>query len=106
MTVMTAIKAAAPVTRTAVLRRVAGRVYRNHAVRRVLKAILTVYFVATGTFFLVRLLPGNPVDVYINTQMSQYGVSYDEAASQAAGLFSFDPNRPLVVQYWEYLVGM
>jgi peptide/nickel transport system permease protein len=75
-------------------------------VRRVLKSILTVYLVATGTFFLVRLLPGNPVQVYINTQMSQYGISYQDAASQAAGLFSFNPNRPLPEQYWEYLTGM
>jgi peptide/nickel transport system permease protein len=54
----------------------------------------------------VRLLPGNPVQVYINTQMSQYGISYQDAASQAAGLFSFNPNRPLPEQYWEYLTGM
>jgi peptide/nickel transport system permease protein len=85
---------------------VAGRLFRNYVVRRVLKALLTVYLVATGTFFLVRLLPGNPVQVYINTQMSLYGVSYEEAASQAAGLFSFNPNKPLVEQYWEYLAGM
>jgi peptide/nickel transport system permease protein len=103
---MTATDAAAPATRTAVMRRIAGRLYRMYVVRRVLKAILTVYFVATGTFFLVRLLPGNPVDVYINTQMSQYGVSYQEAASQAAGLFSFNPDQPLLEQYWEYLTGL
>jgi peptide/nickel transport system permease protein len=79
------------------------RVWRNYVVQRVLKAVLTVYLVATGTFFLVRMLPGNPVDVYINTQISQFGVSYEEAASSASGLFSFDPNRPLIVQYGEYM---
>jgi peptide/nickel transport system permease protein len=82
------------------------RAYRNYVLRRVLKAILTVYLVATGTFFLVRLLPGNPVDVYINQQIVQYGLSYDEAASQASGLFSFDPDKPMIEQYWEYLSGL
>ena len=82
------------------------RIFRSYALRRALKAILTVYLVATGTFFLVRLLPGNPVQVYINAQMSQYGISYQDAASQAAGLFSFDPNRPLPEQYGEYLTGI
>src|SRR3954454_19531737 len=96
----------APAARPALLRRVPGRIYRSYAARRVLKAVLTVYLVATGTFFLVRLLPGNPVQVYINTQMSQYGISYQDAASQAAGLFSFNPNRPLVAQYGEYLAGL
>jgi peptide/nickel transport system permease protein len=88
------------------VRRAVGRVYRSYVVRRILKAIITVYLVATGTFFLVRMLPGSPVDVYINQQIVQYGMSYDQAASQAAGLFSFDPNRPLLAQYWEYLTGV
>lgn len=73
---------------------------------RIFRALLTVYVVATATFFLVRLLPGNPVDVYINQQIAQYGFSYAEAASQAASLFSFDPNEPMIVQYGEYLAGM
>ena len=94
------------VIRPALLRRIIARTYRNYVARRTLKALFTVYLVATGTFFLVRLLPGNPVEVYINTQMSQYGISYQDAASQAAGLFSFNPNRPLPEQYWEYLTGL
>ncbi|MEJ3745718.1 ABC transporter permease [Actinomycetes bacterium KLBMP 9797] len=103
---MTAIQRIGPAISSVAVRRIAGRLYRHYVVRRVAKAVLTVYFVATGTFFLVRLLPGNPVDVYINNQMSQYGVSYDEAVSQAAGLFSFNPDRPLLQQYGEYLTGL
>lgn len=78
----------------------------RYVVGRVAKALLTVYVVATGTFFLVRLLPGNPVDVFINQQISLYGMSYQEAASQAAGLFSFDPNEPMLTQYASYLAGL
>jgi peptide/nickel transport system permease protein len=103
---MIAVPTTAPEIRPVLLRRITVRAYRSYAVRRLVKAILTVYLVATGTFFLVRLLPGNPVEVYINTQMSQYGVSYQDAASAAAGLFSFDPSRPMLVQYGEYLTGM
>ena len=88
------------------VRRVAGRVYRSYIVRRIVKAIFTVYLVTTGTFFLIRLLPGSPVDVFINQQIVQYGVSYDQAAAQAASIFPFDPNQPLLAQYWEYLSGV
>lgn len=84
----------------------ARRLYRSYAVRRIAKAVLTVYLVCTGTFFLVRLLPGSPVEVYINQQMAQYGVSYEQAANQAAGLFSFDPNEPLISQYLSYMGGL
>ncbi|GAA1661621.1 ABC transporter permease [Kribbella alba] len=72
-------------------------------VRRLGKALLTIFLVTTLTFFLVRLLPGNPVDTYIQTQIAQTGVSYAEAAAQARGLFSLDPNEPLIQQYFDYL---
>ena len=57
-------------------------------VRRFAKAILTIFLVTTMTFFLVRLLPGNPVDTFISTQIAQTGVSYADAAAQAQSLFS------------------
>ncbi|HEY1293144.1 MAG TPA: ABC transporter permease [Chloroflexota bacterium] len=81
-------------------------VYSSYVVRRVLKALLTIFLITTMTFFLVRLLPGNPVETYINTQIGQYGMSYADAANQAAGLFSFNPNEPLIQQYWEYLQSL
>jgi peptide/nickel transport system permease protein len=78
----------------------------RYVVGRIIKALFTIYVVATATFFLVRLLPGNPVDVYINQQIAQYGMSYQDAANQAAGLFSFDPNEPVLLQYVDYLAGI
>jgi peptide/nickel transport system permease protein len=88
------------------LSHVASALYRSYVLRRVLKALITIYLISTLTFFLVRLLPGNPVETYINTLIAQYGVSYAEAASQAAGLFTFNPNEPLAQQYWNYLVAL
>src|SRR5918912_2053009 len=88
------------------LTRAAGIVYRNYVLRRVLKALVTIFLITSLTFFLVRLLPGNPVDTYINTLIAQYGVAYQDAASQAAGLFSFDPSEPLALQYLNYLSSL
>lgn len=81
-------------------------VLRSYVLRRLLRAVAVIWVVATGVFFLVRLLPGNPVEVYINTQIAQYGKTYDQAAAEAAGLFSFDPGTPLWRQYLDYLVGL
>jgi len=86
--------------------RAAGVVYRSYVARRVVKALFTIFLISTLTFFLVRLLPGNPVETYINTQIGQYGMSYADAANQAAGLFSFNPNEPLAQQYGEYLLAL
>jgi len=85
---------------------VLGRIWRNYVVQRVLRAIFVIWIVATLVFFMVRLLPGNPVQVYINQQIALYGVSYEDAAASAASYFSFDPNTPIVVQYLNYLVGL
>src|SRR5215216_3673007 len=80
------------------------RSLQSHFVlRRIAKAIFTIWFVTTLIFFLVRLLPGSPVEVYINTLMSQYGYSYDVASDQAQSLFAVDPDQPLAIQYVDYL---
>ncbi|MDQ6671251.1 MAG: ABC transporter permease [Chloroflexota bacterium] len=88
------------------LARVAGLVYRSFVVQRVIKALVTIFLITTLTFFLVRLLPGNPVETYINTQIGLYGMSYADAANQAAGLFAFNPNEPLSQQYAQYLLAL
>jgi peptide/nickel transport system permease protein len=69
------------------------------ALRALLKAVLTVFLVVTLTFFLIRLMPGSPIEVYINTLMSEQGMSYTEAADVVRGKFSVDLNRPMLEQY-------
>ncbi len=75
----------------------------NYLARRVLKALFTIFMVTTLIFFLIRLLPGNPVEIYVNQQVAQYGVSYDEAIAQARTLFAIDTSKPLPLQYVDYL---
>src|SRR4051812_28961860 len=79
------------------------RLGSHFLVRRILKALFTVYFVTTFIFFLVRLLPGSPIEVFINNLTSQYGYSYEVASDQARSLFAVDPTKSLFVQYLDYL---
>ena len=84
-----------------------GRLVRvlggNFFVRSLFKAIATILFVTSLTFFLVRLLPGSPVEVYIQDLMGQYSMSYDQARDQASALYTIDLDSPLYVQYLGYL---
>lgn len=80
-----------------------ARLYGNYYVRTLLQSLLTIWAVITFTFFLVRLMPGNPVDVYIDYLINQQNMSYDEAYSRAASQFSFDPDASLVEQYAVYM---
>src|SRR4051794_19411120 len=84
-----------PDKQASLARRFAG----NFLVRRLVKALVTIWLVISATFFLIHLMPGNPIEAYIEAQMGQFGLSYSAAKAQAAALFSIDLNRPLPLQY-------
>lgn len=79
------------------------KIVSNYLLRKVFKALFTIFFVVSLTFFLIRLMPGSPVDIYVNQQISLYGMSYEDAMSQAAALFSIDLKAPVYIQYLEYM---
>ncbi len=79
---------------------------RHYLVQRIVRAILTIFAVATFTFFLVRLMPGNPIDVFVHEQVATYGYTYDQALQQAQGFFGLDLKAPLSAQYLQYLANL
>jgi len=79
------------------------RIATNYVLRRFFKALFTIFFVASLIFFLIRLMPSNPIEVYINELVVQYSFTYEEARDQAASLFAIDLDAPLHVQYLDYL---
>ncbi|WP_324715542.1 ABC transporter permease [Carboxydochorda subterranea] len=70
---------------------------------RALRALATAVTVVTLTFFIIRLMPGNPIEVYVTQLIAQYGIPYAEALNQAAALFSLDLRQPLWQQYLHFL---
>ncbi len=79
------------------------KVARSYLFRRLIKALVTVFVMASLTFFLIRLMPGGPVEAYIANLVTQYNVSHQSATQQAASLFSLDLDAPVYQQYLEYL---
>jgi peptide/nickel transport system permease protein len=65
--------------------------------------LFTIWAATTFTFFLIRLMPGNPIELRIEELMTRQGLSYDEAYRAAATLFQFDPDKPLLLQYADFL---
>jgi peptide/nickel transport system permease protein len=78
------------------------KINSSYAFRAVVQGLLTIWAATTFTFFLIRLLPGNPVDIRID-QLMQRGYTLEEARNQAATLFDFDPDEPLFNQYLTYM---
>ncbi|WDZ86732.1 ABC transporter permease [Micromonospora cathayae] len=67
-------------------------------VRRLLRGLLTMWFAVTVTFFLLRLLPGDPALAIADPGMTE--------ELRADLLRDYGLDRPLGVQYWEYLTQL
>ncbi len=75
----------------------------SYLLRKLVRTFFTIFIVTTITFFLIRLLPGNPVEIYVNQLVVTYGMPLHEARDQAASLFAFDLDQPLYLQYFSFL---
>ena len=69
---------------------------------RLLIGLVMIWVVASGTFFLVRLMPGNPVAAQFETDV-QHGMSPAAAKAQTSLLYGFVPKQPLPQQYLHYV---
>jgi peptide/nickel transport system permease protein len=78
-------------------------VARSYLVQKLLKTLFTIFIVVSLTFFLIRLLPGNPIEQLVTQLVAQYGMSVKDANDQIAALFAIDLNSPLSVQYLIFL---
>ena len=81
-------------------------VWRSYYFRKFLRALATIFIVTTIIFFLVRLLPGNPIEIYVNQLIVTYGMPVHEAQDQAAALFAIDLDEPVILQYFSYLKNL
>ena len=86
-------------------RRILGQ-WRHPIAQAVLKALLTVFITTSITFFLIRLMPGNPIDIKIDELTKDGLLTYAEARSQASSLFSIDLDRPLPEQYLSFIANL
>jgi peptide/nickel transport system permease protein len=86
-------------------RRYLGGLWRHPVARAFLKAALTIWVTTTITFFLIRLMPGSPVELKIDEliQSSNGSLSVEDARSIASSLFAIDLNAPLHEQYLSFI---
>ena len=70
--------------------------------QRVVGGMVMVLVVATFTFFLVHLIPGNPVVAQEAKFISQ-GMTFQQARAQVEAMYGFIPHDSLGQQYLQYL---
>jgi peptide/nickel transport system permease protein len=75
--------------------------------RRAILALLSISFTIMLTFFLIRLMPGNPMDYYIQILMrTGRARTIEEAISRAKSLMPVNMNDPIWKQLLDYIAGV
>lgn len=91
---------------TGELRKRLAQIFKSYLFRSIAQAIFTIWLVLTVTFVLIRMMPSNPVDIFVDRLVSEQGLTREEALSQAAAMFSVDFNAPLHEQYLQYIANL
>ena len=79
------------------------RIRRSYLFRVIMQGLLTIWAVTTLTFFMIRQMPGNPLDTKVEEFVTRRNLTYEEAYRAASSLFNFDPDKPILLQYADYL---
>ncbi|WP_067625147.1 ABC transporter permease [Alicyclobacillus acidiphilus] len=74
-------------------------------VYRSIVALVMIFVISSLTFFLVRLMPGDPI-IFLETQLEQKGMTAQQAADQIQVMLNIIPHQPLLEQYREWLVQL
>lgn len=80
-----------------------GKITSNFLLRRIIKAIFITWVVATIIFFVIRLMPGSPLEVMVQELVFTQMLTEDEAYARAASLLGINPDEPLTAQYVTFL---
>lgn len=75
-------------------------------IMRFAKAILIAFIVTTIIFFVIRLMPGSPLDVLVQELVVSRGYSQEEATQYAASLTGIDLNEPIGNQYLTFMQNL
>jgi peptide/nickel transport system permease protein len=73
-----------------------------YVLRRILHGLVVIVLVSLGTFFMMRVIPGDPLDIYIHEkEISGLSKEDKEALRSKLGL-----DKPLLIQYLSWVKGV
>lgn len=78
----------------------------RYLTKRVIMALIIVYIVITLSFFMIRLMPGNPMSALQAQLLAQGGMTPEEIQQRVAAVYGVAPNQPVLVQYKDYLINL
>ncbi len=70
--------------------------------KKIMMVLLTILIASSITFFVIRLMPGDPAET-MAMGMLQQGMDYNEAYERAKAMLNYDPDLSITQQYIEYI---
>jgi peptide/nickel transport system permease protein len=74
-------------------------------VKRFALMVFLIWCTVTATFFLIRLIPGNPVEMQV-LALVKTGIPYALAVKKVSVMYDINVSQPLMVQYLNYIGGL
>lgn len=74
--------------------------------KKIIVALITLVFVVTFTFFVIRQMPGDPLYQWAAELVEASGMSFEEAYAQVKQMYTYDPDEPLSQQFTKYVKSL
>lgn len=71
--------------------------------KKILRTVLTLLISLVLVFFIVKAMPGNPVDTLVQQYMTADKLPYDQALARAKIALNYDPDEPVMKQFITYV---
>lgn len=78
----------------------------RYLAKRVVMALVTIYIVMTLSFFMIRLMPGNPMAALESQLRLQGGLTEQDIQQRINAIYGVLPTDPILVQYKDYLLNI
>lgn len=78
----------------------------RYLTKRVIMALVIIYIVVTMSFFMIRLMPGNPMSALESQLRVQGGLTDQEIQQRVAAVYGVVPTDPVLTQYKNYLLNL
>jgi peptide/nickel transport system permease protein len=78
----------------------------SYILRRSLTSLFVIFVVVSASFFLIRMMPGNPMQVLYQQLVQQGGLTPAEINNQIKVYYGLQPHGPLLSQYFQYLADV
>lgn len=78
----------------------------RYLLRRIGVSLITLALATLFGFILIKLMPGDIVEIYAQRLMNERRITYSEAYRLAVNMINYDPNLSVFEQFGNYLRGL